>query len=305
MKHKQIGKQIIHLPGKLLLVLTAVTTLFFCTEVSANASIEAVHSAADICMMTNRALKSYALAGMDVEFHNPKEELKANLALVDDHFKELKGHKVNKKLAAEILEIETGWNELKPEFQQTPDKTKMHGLLKKMEKYTLRCEEVTEDLAQDSKIEGERYVVLVAKLGMESQRIAAEYMAHAWGIEDPLYEDEIDHIIAEIESIFKELLEADDKLVSKEIKEKLEDVKRDFIAFGIMAKSKTKRFMPVAAEKSADKIHDKIQEILHMEQELVEGKVSGYFLPIADEKTAGEIFRSFTGIVQVQGGIKS
>jgi hypothetical protein len=59
------------------------------------------------------------------------------------------------------------------------------------------------------------------------------------------------------------------------------------------------------AEKMASKIFEKLQEILHKEQELVEGKVSGYFTPIVDEKTAGEIFRAITGIVYVEGEIGS
>ena len=49
----------------------------------------------------------------------------------------------------------------------------------------------------------------------------------------------------------------------------------------------------------------KLQDILHKEMELVEGKVSGYFTPIADEKKAGEIFRALTGIVHIEGEIGS
>ena len=50
MKHKQIAKKLIYLPARYLLTLTAVTALFFCTEVSANASAENVHEMAAICI---------------------------------------------------------------------------------------------------------------------------------------------------------------------------------------------------------------------------------------------------------------
>jgi flagellin-specific chaperone FliS len=305
MKQKHIGKQVIQLPIKFLLTLTAVATLFFCTEVSANASAKDVHEMADICMQANRILKDYALVGMGVSYHDPVKDLKENLEAMEKEIKELEGHKHNEKLTAEIVEIEKSWHAIKPEFEKTPDKTKMHDLRVMVEKFTTRCEEVAEDIAQDTDIKGEHDVVLVAELGMESQRLAALYLMKAWGVADSDYETELKHIVDQIEEIYKKLFEADEKLVSKEIKEKLKKVEKEFIAFSVMATSDTGRFMPSAAEKMASNIFKELCSILDMEQKLVEGKVSSYFLPIADEKTAGEIFRVLTGIVQVKGGIKS
>lgn len=304
MQRKHSKKRRICLPARYLLILTAVITLFFTTEVSANASVDDVHQVADICMQANRILKDYALVGMKVTYHDPAKDLKENLKLIEKEFKDLEGRKLNEKLSAEIAEIKQSWNTIKPEFEKTPDKSKMHDLLKQIEKYTLRCYSVAEDLAEDSHVEGEHYVVLVAQLGMESQRLAAEYIAHAWGVEDPLYEGEIKQIISDVERIIKELSDADDKLVSKEIKERLKDVEKKFISFGIMATSTSGRFMPSSAEKMASSLFEIIDAILEKEQELVEGNVS-YFMPIADEKTAGEIFRVTTGIVHAQGGVKS
>ncbi|MCI5207637.1 MAG: hypothetical protein D3910_02325, partial [Candidatus Electrothrix sp. ATG2] len=186
-----------------------------------------------------------------------------------------------------------------------PDKTKMHDLRLMVEKFTVRCEEVAEDIAKDSGIKGEHDVVLIAELGMESQRLAALYIMKAWGVADPNYEEEVKEVVEQTEKIYKELLKADEKLVSKEIKEKLKKVEKDFIAFSVMATSNSGRFMPSAAEKMASKIFKELRTILDMEQKLVEGTVSGYFTPIADEKTAGEIFRTITGIVHVEGEIES
>ncbi|MCI5125357.1 MAG: hypothetical protein D3925_12995 [Candidatus Electrothrix sp. AR5] len=305
MKRKHIGEKIILLPARLLLTLTVVTVLFFCTEVSANASAKDVHEMADICMQANRILKDYALVGMGVEYHDPAKDLKDNLELIEKEIKDLQGHKQSEKIAAEIIEIEKSWHAIKPEFEKTPDKTKMHDLRVMVEKFTTRCEQVAEDIAKDTGIKGEHNVVLVAELGMESQRLAALYLIKAWGVDDPDYEEEVKEVVDQTEKIYKELLEADEKFVSKEIKEKLKKVEKDFIAFSVMATSTTGRFMPSAAEKMASKIFKELRSILKMEQKLVEGTVSGYFTPIADEKTAGEIFRAITKIVDVQGEIKS
>ncbi|MGB5685042.1 MAG: hypothetical protein WBM35_04465 [Candidatus Electrothrix sp.] len=288
-----------------MLILTAVTTLFFCTEVSANASAKDVHEMADICMQANRLLKDYALVGMGVEYHDPAKDLKENLELIEKEIKDLEGQKVNEKLAAEIIEIEKSWHAIKPEFEKTPDKSKMHDLRVMIEKFTTRCEQVAEDISKDTGIKGEHNVVLVAELGMESQRLAALYLMKAWGVTDSDYETEVKEVVEQTEKIYKELLEADEKLVSKEIKEELKKVEKDFIAFSIMATSETGRFMPSAAEKMATKIFNALRDILKKEQQLVEGTVSGYFMPIADEKTAGEIFRAITKIVAIEGDIRS
>ncbi|MCI5221577.1 MAG: hypothetical protein D3924_02555, partial [Candidatus Electrothrix sp. AR4] len=172
-------------------------------------------------------------------------------------------------------------------------------------KFTDRCEEVAEDLAKDTGIKGEHDVVLVAELGMESQRLAALYLMKAWGVVDPDYDEEVKQIVDQTEKIYKELLEADEKLVSKEIKESLKRVEKDFIAFSVMATSKSGRFMPSAAEKMATKIFKELKTILDMEEKLVEGSVSGYFMPIADEKTAGEIFKVITEIAHPEDYIGS
>jgi hypothetical protein len=304
MKQTHVTKKLIYLPARYLLALTAVTALFFCTEVSANASADDVHEMANICMQANRILKDYALVGMGVEYHDPAKDLKEDLDLIEKEIKDLEGHKQNEKLAAEIVEIETSWHAIKPEFEKTPDKTKMQNLHDMVEKFTGRCEEIAEDISKDTGIKGEHDVVLVAELGMESQRLAALYLMKSWGVVDPNYDKEVKGIVDQTEKIYKELLKADEKFVSKEIKEQLQKVEKDFIAFSVMATSTTGRFMPSAAEKMATKIFKTLHEILNKEQKFVEGNVS-YFTPIADEKTAGEIFRVLTGIVRVEGEIKS
>ncbi|XOF34637.1 MAG: hypothetical protein ACL93V_04930 [Candidatus Electrothrix sp. YB6] len=304
MQRKHTTKKLIYLPARYLLMGTALVMLLITSEVSANASATDVHEMAALCMQANRILKDYALVGMGVDYHDPKKDLEENLKIMDEELKDLKSHKLDEKLTAEILEIEKTWNELKPEFEKKPEKTKMSALRKKVEAYTTRCEEVAEDISRDTGIKGEHDVVLVAELGMESQRLAALYLMKAWGVADSNYEEEIKEVVDQTEKIYKELLEEDEKLVSKEIKEKLKKVEKQFIAFSVMATSDSGRMMPSAAEKMATEIFEELKTILDMEQTLVEGSVS-YFIPIADEKNAGEIFKAITEIAYVHGEVKS
>lgn len=280
---------------KFFYLLTAALTLF-CSEVSANASAQDVQEIDDICMYSQRILKDYALVGMGVTYHDPQKDLNENIKTVDKYFTDIKSHKLNDKLTAEVDEAVKSWNELKPEFEKTPDKAKMSELRKKVEAYTVRCEQVAEDFAKDTGIKGEHDVVMVAELGLESQRMAALYLMKAWGVADANYEEEIKQTVDETEKIYQELLAADEKLVSKEIKEKLKTTENDFIAFSVLAKSKSGRFMPSVAEENASKIFNALRDILKMEQKLVEGSVSGYFTPVAEEQQGW--FDKFTVIMR-------
>ncbi len=288
---------------KMFYLMTAAMTLF-CSEVSANASAEDVHELSDICMYSQRVLKDYALIGMNVTYHDPKKDLEANIKTVDKYFKDIEGHKLNDKLKAEVVEVEKSWNAIKPEFNAAPDKAKMSELRKKVEAYTTRCEQVSEDLAKDTGIKGEHDVVLVAELGMESQRMAALYLMKAWGVADSNYEQEVGQTVDQTEKIYQDLLAADEKLVAKEVKDKLKSTENDFIAFGVMAKSTSGRFMPMQAEKSASKIFEAVRSILTMEEKLVEA-VSGYFRPVADERKAIEAVNELTEALHVEEHVKS
>ena len=166
---------------KFFYLLTAGLTLF-CSEVSANASAEDVHEIADICMYSQRILKDYALIGMGVTYHDPKKDLESDIKTVDKYFGDLKSHKLNDKLMAEVTELEKSWNAIKPEFDKTPDKAKMNDLHEKTEKYTVRCEQLADELADATSVKGEHYVELVAELGMESQQMAVLYLMKAWGV---------------------------------------------------------------------------------------------------------------------------
>ena len=219
-------------------------------------------------MNAQRALKNYALIGMGVNSYNPQADLKKSLEDIDGSFKYFKTSKLGEKLTADILELETLWSAIKPMFQKESfDKITMHELHEKIdEDYTDRCEGSVNNIAVDTGIKGEHYVFLLAQLGMESQRLAAMYLFKTWGIDDPHYDTVITHALDEINNIYKVLMSAEGNLLSQEIKDRLKNTEKDFIAFGVIARSKTGRFMPAKAAVISTKIFDILQEILHMER---------------------------------------
>ncbi|MBL1274626.1 MAG: hypothetical protein COB30_000905 [Ectothiorhodospiraceae bacterium] len=234
------------------------------------ASAQDVHEIADMCMYSQRILKDYALVGMGVTYHDPAKDLITSAKTINKYIIDLESHHLKKSLDDEIRELEGLWKEIEPQLLEKPVKKRMTFLHKKVEQFSHRCEVVADHVATDTGIEGEHYVVLVAQLGMESQRLAALYMMKAWGIADDNYYEEVEEVLKEYEDIYHELLNADEKLVSPEIKEKLKSTEKHFLVFEFMASSKSGRFVPTMAEKSASKIFDEIREILKLEEELVE-----------------------------------
>ena len=304
MQRRCTERKFIYLPARYLLIWAALIMLLPASKVSANALTENLHNVSEICMDVQRALKDYALIGMKTSYH---DHLQEDLAEVDEHLNNLKkSDTLDEKLTAEILAIEKIWTAVKPKFEKKPfSKKTMHELHEVIdEDLTERCETIIDQMAADTGIKGYEHVVHVGRLGVESQRLAAIYLLKAWGIDDPHYEKVVQHTLDETDQIYEKLMSADEKLVSKEIKEELKKSKKDFIAFGFMAKRKSGRFMPAEAAKMADELHDMFSEILHMQRTLVEGSVS-YFIPIADEKSAGEIFRRVTEIIHVNGEVRS
>ena len=307
MKRRRTGQpfRFIYQPAGYLLIGTALVMLLLASEVSANASVEDVHNVSEICMNAQRALKDYAVIGMELSYHNHLQE---SLTDVEEHFGGLKkSDKLHQDLLAEITELETLWTGIKPKFEKKPfDKATMHELHELIdEDFTERCQHIADKLAEATDIKGDEHIVQVARLGMQSQRLAAIYLLKAWGIDDEHYNRVVQRILSETEQAYSKLLNADEKFVSKEIRDTIKESRKDFLSFSIMAKSTSGRFIPTKATQIADKLYDMLRDILHRTRELVESNVSVLFIPIAEEKTTEEIFKAMTESVHVTGGIKS
>jgi hypothetical protein len=234
------------------------------------ASAQDVHEITDICMYSQRIVKDYALVGMGVHYHDPATDLTKNTKIIDKYITRLEKRDLEKQLTDEIGQLANLWKMARLQLLKKPNKTEMIELRQKVDKFSHRCAQIAEHLATDTGIKGEHYVVLVARLGMGVQRLAALYMMKAWDVVDADYYDDVQAILAEHEKNYNELIDADEKLVSPEIKKKLKSTEKHFMVFSFMAMSKSGRFVPTMAEKNASKIFHEIRDILKLEKELVE-----------------------------------
>ncbi len=231
-----------------------------------------VHQMVDICMYSERLLKDYALIGMNITYGNPAEDLQKNTKVVDKYLANIESHHLNATLDKEVKEIHKLWSKIKVELLKTPQKTAMLKLKNQVETMVKRCMVVADHLAKDTGIVGEHDVVLVAALGMQSQRLSALYMLKAWGVNDDKYAEEVDEIVNEFKHIEEELLHEDEKLVSAEVKKRLKSMDNHFRILTVLAQSagKSGRFAPVRFERSTSKVFNEIREILELQKHNVE-----------------------------------
>ena len=239
---------------------------FFSHPIAAEASTRDIKEMADVCMYAQRILKDYALIGMGVTYHDPATDLKKNAKVVDRYIADIENHHLKASLDKEVRQIQKLWGDIEPRLLAKPDKPRMAELREKVEDFVRECEKVLDDLAEDAHKKGEHEIVLISELGMESQRLAALYIMKAWGVADENYYDEVQSILDEYEKIADELLAADARLVPDDVKAMLRKASNHFRVFDVMAMSKSGRFAPTRAQRSATKIFTMVRKILELEE---------------------------------------
>jgi hypothetical protein len=244
--------------------------MFAIAEVHATA--EDVHEIIDICTSSERIMKDYALIGMKVTYHNPQKDLKATIEKLDKDMEMLEHHHLAKKLHDEEMALHKLWSDIEHNLTQAPNKKSALVLRHKVDAFADKCEKVAEDLAQDTGNKAEHDIVLIARLNLDVQKMAGDYVMKAWdAISDDEYYPQIKQIKEDYQKTFEELESADDKLVPEKIKKHLKVVDKHFMMFEFMAESRSGRFVPQLIAKKANKIHEETTKIL-LEEERAEEK---------------------------------
>jgi hypothetical protein len=249
--------------------LSMVFPLFLMAEV--HASAEDVHKIIDICSSSERMMKDYALIGMKVTYHNPQKDIEETIKRLDREIEELKAHKLSESLYKEEEALQTEWLKIEDNLTHDPSKESALTLYSYINTFAAHCEVLAEHLAKNTGNPAEHYVVLIARLNLDVQELAAVYTMKAWGaIEDKEYYPEVSRIIEDYHKTYSELIGAESKMVSENVKSKLRTLKKHFMVFEHMSQSKSGRFVPLLMAKKAEKINHKTEEILKLEETEVE-----------------------------------
>jgi len=142
------------------------------------------------------------------------------------------------------------WLPLKKTLSEAPSKEKVEKLQIDLDALLKAADDTTKLFA---KVSGEASGDTVNKAGrqrMLSQRMASLYMLKVWEVEDPQFKTKLDESM----KLFKTSLEELEKspLNTDEIKTLLAKVKRSFIFFEMMSRSRSKYVPTLIYKKSND-----------------------------------------------------
>ncbi len=201
-------------------------------------------------MFTQRMLKDYAMVGMGNTFGKPAEDLKKVSADFQDHMESLAAYTKSDELKKSIATVEALWMPLKKTLLEAPSKEKVEKLQVDLDALLKASDDTTKLFAKESgKASGE----IVNKSGrqrMLSQRMASLYMLKVWEVEDPQFKTKLDDAMKLFKTSLAELEKSD--LNTDEINALLAKVKRSFMFFEMMSKSKSKYVPTLIYKKSND-----------------------------------------------------
>jgi len=202
-------------------------------------------------MFTQRMLKDYAMVGMGNTFGKPADDLKKISSDFQDHMESLASYTKSDEIKKSIEKVKVLWTPLKQTLSEAPSKEKVEKLQVDLDTLLKAADDTTKLFAKESgKASGET-VNKAGRQRMLSQRMASLYMLKVWEVNDPQFKTKLDDAMKLFKDSLVELEKSD--LNTDEIKVLLAKVKRSFMFFEMMSKSKSK-FVPTLIYKKSNDI---------------------------------------------------
>ena len=246
------------------LIRAAVVSSFLCgnlwaVEIANDAS--AINMAGKQRMYTQRILKDYAMAGMGNTFGDPEKDLVSTINAFDDHLKSLQAYAKDAAVKEALSTVEKEWIPLKKILQKTPDVQKAGTLQQKLEALLKASDKVTKMFAKASGKASGELVNMAGRQRMLSQRMASLYMLKVWGVNDPEFKQKLDDALNIFKQSHEKLEKAD--INTDQTKKLLAKVKRAFMFFEMMNRSKSK-FIPSLIYKKSDDILKNMNQVTEL-----------------------------------------
>ena len=228
--------------------------LFVCSPAFAieikNLSV-AVDVAGKQRMFTQRMLKDYAMVGMNNTFGKPKEDLKNIMSEFEEHMESLYNFTKDEQTKKSIEEAKKLWIPIKQTLSLTPARESAGKLQEDLESLLKAADDTTKLFVKLTGKQSGEIIDISGRQRMLSQRMASLYMLKVWDVNDPQFTQKMDKTM----NLFKTSL---DKLIkyeqnTPEITAHLNKVKRSFMFFEFMNKSKSK-FIPSLIFKKSNEI---------------------------------------------------
>lgn len=205
-------------------------------------------------MFTQRMLKDYAMVGMGNSFGKPEVDLKKIVALFEEHMNSLSQFTNDEATKKSLQEAKALWLPIKQKLTVEPTKESAQVLQNDLEALLKVADNSTKLFAKQTGKQSGKIINMAGRQRMLSQRMASLYMLKVWGIDDSQFRKKMSSAM----ELFKTSLETLTKYEhnTAEISTLLKKVKRSFMFFEIMNRSKSKFIPSLIYKKSNDILKD-------------------------------------------------
>jgi hypothetical protein len=242
-----------------LFILILLNSLLFSLEIKS--SIDAIKIAGEQRMLSQKVLKEYAMIGMNNTFGNPKKEIHNSIKKFENESKALIIFTTDKRIKKELHNSQKLWNIVKKTITKTATKDNAIKLQNHLEELLVVNNNIAELLIKKSNNKIGKIINLAQKQRMLSQRMASLYMLKVWGVDDKRFDTKMNDSMKLFKTSLEELEKYDKN--NKDVKTLLAKVKKSFIFFEMMSKSKSKFIPSLIYKKSIEILKDMNKIVTH------------------------------------------
>ena len=163
----------------------------------------AINKAGKQRMLSQRIAKSYFFLGENVRPDKAREQLKASMAMFEQHHNELKSEIKDQEIQELFAFIDIALAEYAELVKKPYDKNNGNEVLDLSETLLEVCQSVVVKLEQASKLKKAKLVNISGRQRMLSQRIAKYYVAYQAGFRDPNSVEQLQKAVKEFETALK------------------------------------------------------------------------------------------------------
>lgn len=202
-------------------------------------------------MFTQRMLKDYTMIGLQNSFGDPAKDLKMVMDEFEDHMESLYRFTNDEATKKSIEEARALWIPIKEVLNAPPSRDVVGKLQNDLERLLKVANDTTGLFAKQTGKKSGEIINISGRQRMLSQRMASLYMLKVWGVNDPQFKEKMDRAMKLFKTSLERLMQSD--LNTPKISKLLLKVKKSFMFFEVMNRSKSK-FIPALIYKKSNEI---------------------------------------------------
>jgi len=234
---------------------------------------QAINKAGRQRMLTERIVKYYCLAGLDIDARNARAELYEAIELFETQFAELKVFSSDEAVNAALAEVETLWPRFDAVASGAIDREGARRLMPLNEEVLEAADRVVLALEALSQRPYARLVNISGRQRMLSQRMVKFYLFQAWGLGSASVLNQIDRSRNEFQGALMELRTSPENtaIIDRELDAASEQWQWLKSALGLY---QTDAYFPSIVDDAAEKTLTIMERVTHHYARLFEQRVA-------------------------------